>query len=61
MPLQEIGAFLLALIALFLFGSLWFHLVEAILGWIKKSLNRHGKPPVWHPYPTDREDKEDKP
>lgn len=31
MPFGEIGAFLLLLAAVFLFGNLWFHLIEAIL------------------------------
>ena len=34
MPFGEIGAFLLLLAAVFLFGNLWFHLIEAILSYI---------------------------
>ena len=30
MPFGEIGAFLLLLAAVFLFGNLWFHLIEAV-------------------------------
>ena len=31
MPLGEIGAFLLVLVAVLIFGNLWFQFVEAIL------------------------------
>ena len=36
MPLGEMGAFLLFLAVIFVFGNLWFHFVETILTWIKK-------------------------
>lgn len=36
MPLGEMGAFLLFLAVIFVFGNLWFHFVETILRWIKK-------------------------
>ena len=36
MPLGEMGAFLLFLVVIFVFGNLWFHFVETILRWIKK-------------------------
>ena len=55
MPLGEIGAFLLVLVAVFILGNLWFHLVEAILGRIKKRLVRRS-PPTWHTFPTEWED-----
>ena len=31
MPLGEIGAILLFLLVVFIFGNLWFHFIEAIL------------------------------
>ena len=55
MPFGEIGAVLLVLIAVFAFGNLWFHLVEALLGRIKGLFPRRGDPPAWHPLPEDRE------
>ena len=56
MPLGEIGAFLLVLVAVFIFGNLWFHLIEAILNRIKKRLTRRKQPPAWHTLPQDEED-----
>lgn len=54
MSLGEIGAFLLLLAAVFLFGNLWFHLIEAILGQIKRLFTRRKKPPAWHTLPLMR-------
>ena len=45
MPFGEIGALLLFLVAVFIFGNLWFHMVEAILGQIKKRFTRRKQPP----------------
>ena len=56
MPLGEIGAFLLVLVAVFIFGNLWFHLIEAILNRIKKRLTRRKQPPACHTLPPDEED-----
>ena len=53
----EIEAFLLFLMAVFIFGNLCFHFVEAILRWIKKLFIRHRKPPAWHTLPPDEEDR----
>lgn len=36
MPFGEIGAVLLFLVVVFIFGNLWFHFVETILRQIKK-------------------------
>ncbi len=38
MAIGEIGAFLLLLVIVFLFGNLWFHFIEAILRRIKKDI-----------------------
>ena len=46
MPFGEIGAFLLLLAA-------GFHLIEAILGQIKRLFTRRKKPPAWHTLPSD--------
>ena len=59
MPFGEIGALLLFLVAVFIFGNLWFHMVEAILGQIKKRLTRRKQPPAWHTLPPDAEDGKD--
>jgi hypothetical protein len=57
MPWGEIGAFLLFLVAVFIFGNLWFHFIEAILRRIKKIFTHHKKPPAWHPLPPDKENR----
>ena len=56
MPVAEIGTFLLALVAVFFFGNLWFRFVEAFWGRIKRRFTRRKEPPAWHPLPTDREE-----
>ena len=57
MPFGEIGDFLLVLVAVFLFGNLWFHFVETILNRIKKLFTRRKEPPAWHTLPPDEEDR----
>ena len=57
MPLGEIGAFLLVLVAVFIFGNLWFHFIEAILCRIKKLFTRRKQPPAWHTLPSDKEER----
>ena len=59
MPFGEIGAILLFLLVVFIFGNLWFHFIEAILRRIKKLFTRRQKPPAWHTLPPDEEDKND--
>lgn len=56
MPLGEIGAFLLFLVVIFIFGNLWFHFIESLLNRIKKQFTPHKKTPVWHTLPHDEED-----
>ena len=55
MKLGMIGAFLLALVVIFIFGNLWFHLVEALLGWVKRRFARRGEPPAWHTLPPEEQ------
>ena len=55
MPWKEIGAFFLALVVLFAFGNLWFHLVESILRRLKKVFTRHREPPAWHTLPPEEQ------
>ena len=54
--MDGMGVFLLLLAAIFILGNLWFHLVEAMLDWIKRLLQRHREPPAWHPFPEREED-----
>lgn len=59
MSLGEIGAFLLFLVAVFIFGNLWFHFVETILRWIKKRFIRRQNSSAWHTLPPDEKDRND--
>ena len=59
MPFGEIGAVLLFLVVVFIFGNLWFHFVEAILSRIKSLFTRAKNPPAWHTLPPDEEDRKD--
>lgn len=56
MPFGEIGAFLLFLAAVLIFGNLWFHFIEIILSRLKKIVTRRKEPPAWHTLPQDEED-----
>ena len=53
MPFGEIGAFLLFLVGVFVFGNLWVRFIETILKRLKKLFSRHREPPPWHPLPPD--------
>ena len=57
MPFGEMGALLLLLVAVFVFGNLWFHFVEAILNRIKRLFTRRKEPPARHTLPPDKEDR----
>ena len=57
MPWGEIGAFLLFLVVVFIFGNLWFRFIEAILSRIKNIFTRNKKTSAWHPLPPDKEDR----
>lgn len=57
MHFGEIGAILLFLLVVFIFGNLWFHFIETILKRIKKLFTHRQKPSVWHTLPTDEEDR----
>ena len=54
MPLGEIGAFLLALVVVFIWGRFWFHLVETVLHRLKRLIFRREEPPAWHPLPQEK-------
>lgn len=55
MSLGALGAFALVLVVVFLFGQLWFHLVETILSRIKRLFFRRREPPAWHPLPPEED------
>lgn len=59
MPLQELGAILLVLVAVLVVGNLWFHFVESLLNRVKRLFTRHKEPPAWHPLPPEQEEKRD--
>jgi hypothetical protein len=40
----------LVLTVIFIFGQVWFHLVEGVLSRIKSLLNRNKEQPVWHTF-----------
>ncbi len=53
MSLGAILAFLAVLVVVFLWGNLWFHLVEGLLGRLHRLLPDRRPPSGWHPYPTE--------
>ncbi len=48
MSLGAIGAFFGVLVVIFIFGNLWFNLVEAILKKIKRIFGREKESAAWH-------------
>lgn len=57
MSLEAIGAVLAVMVIIFIIGRIWFHLVERILGGLKRLFCRR-QPAAWHPLPPEQ-DKED--
>lgn len=47
---REIGMWVLVLTVIFIFGQVWFHLVEGLLTKVKSLLNRNKKPTGWHTF-----------
>ena len=56
MPWGQIGAVLIALVVVFIVGHLWFHIVEGVLGGLKRLFSRKKEPPAWHTLPPDQDD-----
>ena len=56
MPWGQIGAVLIALVIVFIVGHLWFHIVEGVLGGLKRLFSRKKEPPAWHTLPPDQDD-----
>ena len=52
----QIGAVLIALVVVFIVGHLWFHIVEGVLGGLKRLFSRKKEPPAWHTLPPDQDD-----
>ena len=59
MPWKEIGGILLLLVVLVIVGNFWFHLVESLLGRIRRLFTRRREPPAWHPLPPEQEEDRD--
>lgn len=55
MSWEHIGAVLVFLIIVFIVGRLWFHIVEGVLGGLKRLIFRKKKPTAWHTLPPDME------
>ena len=60
MPWGEIGAVLLVLVVVFIVGHAWFHIVEGVLGTLKRLFSRHKEPSVWHTLPPEQEKEDEK-
>lgn len=60
MPWGEIGAVLAVLAVLFIAGHVWFHMVEGVLGGLKRLFSRRKEPPAWHPLPPEQEKEDEK-
>lgn len=56
MPWGQIGAVLIALVIVFIVGHLWFHIVEGVLGGLKRLFSRKKEPPARHTLPPDQDD-----
>ncbi|MBS5334376.1 MAG: hypothetical protein UC708_08375 [Anaerovoracaceae bacterium] len=56
MSIGATGAFLLFLVIVFIFGDLWFHLIEGILQKIKRIFTHHKESAAWHPFPSDKDE-----
>lgn len=54
---REIGVWVLILTVIFIFGQVWFHLVEGLLSKIKSLLNRNKEPQGWHTFEETGDDK----
>ena len=54
---REIGMWVLILVVIFIFGRVWFHLVEGLLAKIRSLLKRNKEPPVWHTFEDTDDDK----
>ena len=58
MSLGAVGAMLAVLVVVFIVGQVWFHVVEGVLGGLKRLFGKE-KPATWHTLPPEQE-KEDK-
>lgn len=51
----EFGAVLIVLVATFVIGRIWFHLVEGALGILKRLFRLKKEPAAWHTLQQDHE------
>ena len=58
MTLGEIGAVSIYLLAIFIFGLIWFHVTESLLDKIKGLFSRRKEKPAWHTLPEEKDGKE---
>lgn len=58
MTLGAVCAVLAVLAVLFVIGQVWFHIVEGVLGGLKRRFGKKGPVP-WHTLPQDQEEDED--
>ena len=56
MLLREVVTILLVLIAVLIFGNLWFHLVESLVRCIRWIFRNRRDPPAWHPFQPEQDD-----
>lgn len=54
MSLGAIGAVLVVLVAVFIVGHIWFHIVEGVLDGLKRLFGKKGAD-TWHPLPQEQE------
>lgn len=57
MTFEKIGAVLLFMVILFIFGNIWFNIVESILNKIKRMFIKNEKTINWHNFPDDEKNK----
>lgn len=57
MTLGTIGAVLAALVVIFIIAHAWFHIVEGVLGGVKRLFGKK-ETGAWHTLPPEREQRE---
>lgn len=58
MTLGEIGAISIFFLVIFIFGRIWFHMTESLLGKIKVLFSQPKEKPAWHTLPEEKDEKE---
>lgn len=60
MSLTQIGAILLVLTVLVVFGNIWFNIVEVVLNKFKSLFVSNNNAQTWHEFPENTEKRKDK-